>query len=59
MLFREKVLVKLKMKDDKLTRKLEAAASDEERNALRAKLKVTRAHRDKGLKALRELGGEA
>lgn len=54
----ETVLRKLKKKENKFTRRLETAVSDAERAALMAKLKVAQAHRDKGLKALREFGGE-
>ena len=51
----KKILRKLKKRDIALTRKLEEAKDDKAGKGLRAKLKINRAHRKKGLKALANL----
>jgi hypothetical protein len=54
----KKVLKKLKQKDIKLKKQLDAAKKGKEKKAILAKLKVNRAHRKKGVKILRDLGGK-
>ncbi|MDP6428705.1 MAG: hypothetical protein QGH73_09695 [Rhodospirillales bacterium] len=54
----KKILAKLRKKEAKLKKKIEGADSDKARKALTAKLKVSRAHRKKGVAALRKLNGK-
>jgi len=53
-----KIINKMKKKDRKLKDALAAARSDKEKAAIKAKLKVNRAHRKKGAKAFRKLSGK-
>jgi len=55
----KKILAKLKKKEAKFKRKIEDADNDEEKKAFEAKLKVSHAHRKKGVEALRNLNGKA
>jgi len=55
----KKILKKLKKKGIRLKERHKAAKSAKEKKALVAKLKVNRAHRKKGVKALRESSGKA
>lgn len=55
----KKILAKLKKKETKFNRKIEAAKTDKEKEAFEAKLKVSHAHRKKGIEALRKLNGKA
>jgi hypothetical protein len=54
----KKVIKALKMKRNRIQKKLESVGSERERKGLEAKLKVIRAQRKKGLKALRKLDGK-
>ena len=54
----KKIIDKMKKKDRKLKAKLAAAKDEKERAAIVAKLKVNRAHRKKGVMALRKLSGK-
>lgn len=54
----KKIIDKMKKKDRKLKAKLAAAKNDKERAVITSKLKVNRAHRKKGVKALRKLNGK-
>lgn len=55
----KKVLDKIKKKGRKLKAKLAAAKSDKEKAEIQAKIKVNRAHRKKGIDALRKLNGKS
>ena len=54
----KKILKKLKKREITLKKKAGDAKSGKEKNALVAKLKVIRAQRKKGIKALRKLSGK-
>lgn len=54
----KKIIDKMKKKDRKLKANLSAAKTDKEREAIKAKLKVNRAHRKNGVKAYRKLSGK-
>lgn len=54
----KKILKKLRKREVMLKKKIEGASGGKEKNALEAKLKVIRAQRKKGIKALRKLSGK-
>ena len=54
----KKILAKLKKKSRKLKAKLAEAKTDKERAEIEGKLKVNKAHREKGVEALRQLIGK-
>lgn len=55
----KKILAKLRKKESKLKKKIDDAGNDKEKKTLTAKLKVSHAHRKKGVEALRKLNGKA